>query len=105
MADPEVPRKVRDQDAENWRTLDPQQNGTMEFPRALDRRGPEHVKEVVEALALEGAGLDPTPGVAAKEETRVEDTEGSIDPELVFRVVAARLDYFLSQDRSDISPP
>ena len=47
----------------------------------------------------------PTPGVAAKGETRV---EGSIDPEMahgettMFRAVAARLN-FLSQDRSDIA--
>ena len=40
------------------------------------------MKEVVEALALDGDSPAPTPGVAAKEETRVEDTEGSIDPGL-----------------------
>ena len=41
-----------------------------------------HVKEVIRALGLEGASPVPTPGVAAKGETRVEDTEDSTDPEL-----------------------
>ena len=67
-----------------------------------------HVKEVIKALGLEGASPAPTPGVAAKGETRVEDNDGSIDPELVheettmFRAVAARLNC-LSQDRPDIT--
>ena len=56
---------------------------------------------------VEGASPAPTPGVAAKGETRVEDNEDSTDPELgreettMFRAVAARLNY-LSQDRPDI---
>ena len=63
---------------------------------------------MVKALGLEGASPSPTSGVAAKGETRVEDNEGSIDPELgreettMFRAVAARLDY-LSQDWPDIT--
>ena len=67
-----------------------------------------HVREVIKALGLEGASPAPTPGVAVKGETRIEDNEGSIDPELgheetiVFRAVAARLN-FLSQDRPDIT--
>ena len=67
---------------------------------------PRHVKEVIKALGLEGASPAPTPGVAAKVETRVEDNESSIDPELVheettmFRAVAAKLNY-MSQDRPD----
>ena len=69
---------------------------------------PRHVKEVIRALGLEGASPAPTPGVAAKGETRVEDNEDSTDPELgreettMFRAVAARLNY-LSQDRPDIT--
>ena len=69
---------------------------------------PRHVKEVIKALGLEGASPAPTPGVVAKGETRVEDNDGSIDPELgleettMFRAVAARLNY-LSQDRPDIT--
>ena len=57
---------------------------------------------------LEGASPAPTPGVAAKGKTRVEDNEGTIDPEweheetTMFRAVAARLNY-LSQDRPDIT--
>ena len=43
---------------------------------------PRHVKEVIRVLGLEGASPVPTPGVAAKEETRVEDNEDSTDPEL-----------------------
>ena len=35
---------------------------------------PRHVKEVIKALGLEGASPAPTPGVAAKDETRVEET-------------------------------
>ena len=56
-----------------------------------------HVKEVVQALGSEGASPSPTAGVAAKGETRAEDSEGSIDPELgpeeitMFRAVWARL--------------
>ena len=72
---------------------------------------PRHVKEVIRALGLEGASPAPTPGVAAKEETKVEDNEESTDPELVheettmFRAVAARLNY-LSQDGPTLrSPP
>ena len=67
-----------------------------------------HVKEVIKALGLEGASPAPTPGAAAKEETRVEDNEGSTGPELgreettMFRAVAARLN-FLSQDQPDIT--
>ena len=67
---------------------------------------PRHVREVIKALGLEGASPAPTPGEVAKGETRVEDNEGSIDPELeqeettMFRAVAARLN-FLSQDRPD----
>ena len=41
---------------------------------------PHHVKEVIRALALEGASPAPTPGVAAKGETRVEDNEDSTKP-------------------------
>ena len=69
---------------------------------------PRHVKEVIRALGLEGASPAPTPGVAAKGETRVEDNEGSIDLELgreettMFRAVAARLNCE-SQDRPDIT--
>ena len=69
---------------------------------------PRHVREVIKALGLEGASPAPTPGVAVKGETRIEDNEGSIDPELwheettVFRAVAAWLN-FLSQDRPDIT--
>ena len=69
---------------------------------------PRHVEEVIKALGLEGASPAPSPGVSAKGETRVEDNESSIDPELgqeettVFRAVAARLNY-LSQDWSDIT--
>ena len=64
------------------------------------------MKEVIRALGLEGASPAPTPGVAAKGETRVEDNEDSTDTELgreettMFRAVAARLNY-LSQDRPD----
>ena len=60
---------------------------------------PRHVREVIKALGLEGASPAPTPGVAAQGETRVEDNEGSIDPEFgqeettMFRAVAARLNY------------
>ena len=43
---------------------------------------PRHVKEVMKALGLEGASPALTPGVVAKGETRIEDNEGSIDPEL-----------------------
>ena len=69
---------------------------------------PCHVKEVIKALGLEIASPAPTPGVVANEETRVEDIDGSIDPELgheettMFGAVAARLNY-LSQDRPDIT--
>ena len=69
---------------------------------------PRNVKEVIKALGFESASRAPTPGVAAKGETRVEDNEDSIDPELgheettMFRAVAARLNY-LSQDRPDIT--
>ena len=65
------------------------------------------MREVIKALGLEGASPAPTPGVVAKEETRIEDTERSIDPEsgqeetTMFRAVTARLNY-LSQDRPDI---
>ena len=41
---------------------------------------PRHVKEVIRALGLEGASPAPTPGVAAKGETRVEDNEDSTTP-------------------------
>ena len=41
---------------------------------------PRHVKEVIRALGLKGASPAPTPGVAAKGETRVEDNEDSTDP-------------------------
>ena len=66
---------------------------------------PLHVKEVIRALGLEDASPAPTPGAAAKGETRVEDNEDSTDPELgheettMFRAVA-RLNY-LSKDRPD----
>ena len=69
---------------------------------------PRHVKEVIRTLRFEGASPAPTPRVAAKGETRVEDNEGSPDPELgheettMFRAVAARLNH-LSQDRPDIT--
>ena len=69
---------------------------------------PRHVKEVIKALGLEDASSVPTPGVAAKGKTSVEDNEGSIDPKLEhekttkFRVVNARLNY-LSQDWPDIT--
>ena len=69
---------------------------------------PRHLKEVIRVLGLEGASPAPTPGVAATEETKVKDNEGSTDPELgreettMFRAVAARLNY-LSQDRPDIT--
>ena len=92
MADTKVQRKVRNKDADNLRSRgspqavpDPQLNGTMEFPRALDRSRPapcEGGDQVINALGLEGASQDPTPGVVAKGETRVEDNDGSIDPEL-----------------------
>ena len=65
----------------------------------LTEADPRLVKEIIDALGLEGVSPAPTPGVAAKGETRVEDTEGSIDPELVheetamFRADAARLNY------------
>ena len=42
---------------------------------------PCHVHEVIEAWGLEGASPAPTPRVAAKGETRVEDNESSIDPD------------------------
>ena len=42
---------------------------------------PRHVREVIKALGLEGASPTSTPGVVAKGETRIEDNEGSIDPE------------------------
>ena len=67
-----------------------------------------HVREVIKALGLEGTSPANTPGAAAKEETRVEDNEGTTDPELghekttMFRAVVARL-YYLSQDRPDIA--
>ena len=63
---------------------------------------------MIKALGLEGASPAPTPGVAAQGETRVEDNEDSIHPELgheettMFRAVAARLNY-LSQDRPKIT--
>ena len=66
------------------------------------------MKEVIRALGLEGASPAPTPGVAAKGETRVFDNKDSTDPELereettMFRAVAARLNY-LSQDRPNIT--
>ena len=66
------------------------------------------MNEVIRALGLEGASPAPTPGVAAKAETRVEDIEESTDPEVgheettMFRAVATRLNY-LSQDRPDIT--
>ena len=69
---------------------------------------PGNVQEVIKALGLEGASPAPTPGVAAKEETKVDDSEGSIDSELepeeitMFRAVAARLHY-LSQDQHGIT--
>ena len=59
-------------------------------------------------MGLEGGSPAPTPGVAAKGETRVEDTEGSTGLELVrvettvFRAVGARLNC-LSQDQPDIT--
>ena len=59
-------------------------------------------------LGLEGASRAPTPGVVAKGETRIEDNEGSIDPEfgheetIMIRAVAARLNY-LCQDRPDMT--
>ena len=62
---------------------------------------------MIKALGLEGASPAPTPGVVAKGETRAEDNDGSIDPELgleettMFRAVAAR--HYLSQDRPDIT--
>ena len=57
---------------------------------------PRHVKDVIKALGLEGASPAPAPGVGAKGETRVEENEGSVDPDLaheettMFRAVAAR---------------
>ena len=69
---------------------------------------PRHVKEVIKASGLQGASPAPTPGVAAKGETRAEDSEDSIELELgheettMFRAVAARLNC-LSQDRPDIT--
>ena len=69
---------------------------------------PRHVKEVIKPLGLEGVSPAPTPGVAAKGKTRVEDNEGSIDPELgqeestMLRAVAARLNY-LAQDWPDFT--
>ena len=69
---------------------------------------PRHVKEVIKALGLEGVSRAPTPRVASKLQTRVEENEGSVDPELareettMFRAVAARLNC-LSQDRPDIT--
>ena len=66
------------------------------------------MKEVIKAFGLEGASPAPTPGAAAKGETRVEDNEGNTDPELkheettMFRAVAARPNC-LSQDRPDIT--
>ena len=69
---------------------------------------PSYVKKVIKTLGLEGASPAPTPSVAAKGETRVEENEGSVDPDLVheettmFRTVAARL-HDLSQDRPDIT--
>ena len=59
-------------------------------------------------MGLEGACPAPTPGAVAKGETRIEDNEGSINPELgqeetnMFRAVAARLNY-LVQDWPDIT--
>ena len=58
------------------------------------------MREVIKALGLEGASPAPTPGVAAKVETRIKDNEGSIDP--MFRAVAARLNY-LSRERPGIT--
>ena len=61
-----------------------------------------------QSFGLEGASPAPTPGVAAKGETRVEDNEDSTDTELgqeettMFRAVAARVNH-LSQDRRDIT--
>ena len=52
------------------------------------------MQEVIKASGLEGASPAPTPGAVAKGETRIEDNEGSIDPELgqeettMFRAVA-----------------
>ena len=66
------------------------------------------MREVIKASVLEGSSPAPTPGVVVKGEIRIEDTEGSIDPELgqeettMFRSVAARLDYS-SQDWPDIT--
>ena len=63
------------------------------------------MKELIKALELE-ASPAPTPGVAAKGETRVEDNERSIDPGKrrppMFRAVAARLNY-LSQVWRDVA--
>ena len=59
------------------------------------------MREVIKALGLEGASPAPTPGVVAKEETRIEDTSWSRRrPPCSVRAVAARLNY-LSQDRPD----
>ena len=62
---------------------------------------------MIRALGLEGASPAPTPGLAAKGETRVTTTTAAPEPELgheettMFRAVAARLNN-LSQDRPDI---
>ena len=56
------------------------------------------MKEVITALGLEVKSPVPTPGVAATGKTRVEDNEGSTNPEMgaeettMFRAVVARLD-------------
>ena len=61
---------------------------------------------MINALGLKCASRAPTPGLVAKEETRIEDNEGSNDLELgheettMFRALAASLNY-LSQDRPD----
>ena len=94
---PSVQRKVRDEDADDRRSRgsgqaapDPQQNGGLWI-----EADPRHVKEVIHWDSE-------VPAQPPREGTRVEDNEGSIDPELgMYRAVAARPNY--SQDRPDIA--
>ena len=115
MADPKVQRNIRDYDADDRRSRgsrqaapDPQQNGAMEFPRALGRSRPASCARSDQGSGTRRRQSSQYARSSSQGETRVEDNEGSIDPELgqeettMFRAVAAKLNY-LSQDRPDIT--
>ena len=114
MADPKVQRKVRDQDADGRRSRgseqaapDPQQNGTMEFPRVSDRNRIAPCERGNQSFGTRRCQSSLYVRSAAKEETKVEDSEDSIDSELehgetTMFLRRARLNY-LSQDLSVIT--